>query len=214
MEDVRMQEWPKVWAEWREVLNSRGAVVQALEIAPPALETEVRATERRLGRPIPSALRDALLGFSAHVHFMWYLDDGPAEPRALKNLSRFGELEWSCATLERYRTEHDDLSADIEMYGQEGATLLTETIVFQVVANGDALAVDCRSGAVVYLDHEGGPGNGVVLAPSFSDFVNRYSAIGCSGPDWDVLEPICDSRGIDPETRFAQQWRAWVGFAA
>jgi hypothetical protein len=131
------QEWPKVWKTWRDALSAHGATIQALEIAPPAREEDVIAAEARIGRPLPGSLRDVLLGFSAHVRCKWYWDDGPAEPRPLKDLSRHGELEWNCATLQRYRSDTEDLTDDIEMYGEEGAVLYRETVVFQEVPNGD-----------------------------------------------------------------------------
>jgi hypothetical protein len=73
------------------------------------------------------------------------------------------------------------------------------------------LAGDLRSGAGVYLDHEGGPDHGVVLAPSFAEFVTSYSAIGCSGSDWCVIEAVHADGRIDPEAPYAQQWRACLG---
>jgi hypothetical protein len=182
-----------------------------LEIAPPAREEDILAAEARLGRPLPSSLRHVLLTFSAHVWMKWYWTGGPAEPRPLKNLSRHGELEWNCATLLRYRSDDEDPTDDVFMYGEEGAALYRETVVFQEVGNGDALAVDFRSGQVVYLDHEGGAGQGVVLAPSFETFVTSYSDIGCSGADWDVLAPVYANGRLDPQTPYAQEWRAYLG---
>ncbi|CAN5549072.1 hypothetical protein BH09GEM1_BH09GEM1_09610 [soil metagenome] len=205
------RDWLGTWETWRSALNAHGAVIQAFVVEPPAQHEDVAAAEKRLGRPLPSSLRDVLLTFSAHVWFKWYWKHGPTEPRALRNLSRHGELEWNCATLQRYRADNDDPTDEIFMYGEEGAVLYRETVVFQEVANGDALAVDFRTGAVVYLDHEGGPDHGVVLAPSFASFVTSYSEIGCSGSDWDVLAPVHVDGRLDPQAPFAQQWRACLG---
>jgi hypothetical protein len=205
------RDWREQWEAWRGALSARGAVIQDLMIGPVAREEQLVATETRLGRALPSSLRNVLLEVSAQVRFKWYLGSGPSEPRPLRNLSRGGELEWNWDTLDRYRTEDDDLQDDTAMYGEDGAILLTQTVVFQEVGNGDCLAVDFRTGAVVYLNHEGGPDHGAMLAPTFADFVNAYSAIGCSGPDWEVLEAVRSEGGLDPTAPVAQQWRAWVG---
>jgi hypothetical protein len=204
-------EWIGIWNTWIAALRARGAVIQAFEIGPPAMESDVAAAEVRIGRPIPASLRQVLLTFSGHVRIKWYLDDGPSEPRALRNLSKFGELEWDVATLKRYRSDADDAADDIFMYGEPVTALLREAIAFQEVPNGDAFVLDCRTGAVAYFDHEGGDDNGVILERSFADFVSSYSRVGCSGSDWFILAPVHAHGRIDPEAPYAQEWRAWLG---
>ena len=205
------QDWLDAWLTWQELLMGHGAVIQVLRVEPPALAADVRTVESRLGRRLPVSLRRALLGFSREVHFKWYLHDGPAEPRELKDLSRGGELYWNLDTLKRDRREDDDRSDDVFLYGEAGADLLRATVVFQEVGNGDSLAVDCRSDQVVYLDHEGGLANGIVLGSSFAKFVSAYSSVGCAGPDSEQLRAILDDWSINPNTSTAQQWKAWVG---
>ena len=204
-------DWLDLWTTWHDMLLSHGAVVQALRVEPPALARDVRAVEVGFGRRLPASLRSVLLTFSREVHFKWFLHDGPAEPRQLKDLSRFGELHWSLDSLKRLRSDDEDAQDDIDMYGETGAQLLRHTVIFQQVANGDALAVDWRSGEVVYLDHEGGLANGIVLGASFAKFVSAYSAVGCAGPDSEQLRAILDEWSINPRTPMAESWRAWIG---
>jgi hypothetical protein len=214
MSHMPERHWLETWKTWMAALHAHGAVIQAFEIGPPAPEADVIAAEARTGRPIPASLREVLLTFSGRVRIKWYLDDGPSEPKALNRLSKFGELEWNVATLTRYRSDTDDAADDIFMYGEPMAALLREAIAFQEVPNGDAFMVDCRTGAVVYFDHEGGDDNGVVLERSFADFVTSYSMIGCSGSDWFMLAPIHANGRIDPEAPIAHQWRAWLEIPA
>jgi hypothetical protein len=203
--------WLDELISWHDLLIGHGAIIQSLEIEPPATMDEMRSAEARVGRPLPRSLRRVLFSFGRRVRFKWFLEEGPSEPRELKDLSRFGELHWDVVSLKRYRSDGEDWRDDLLTYGESGAQLMRESIVFQEVGNGDALAVDCRSGEVVYLDHEGGPAHGIVLASSFAKFVDAYTAIGCAGPDSDQLLAVLDEWSINPRSEGAQRWRAWVG---
>jgi hypothetical protein len=59
------------------------------------------------------------------------------------------------------------------------------------VGNGDYIGIDladARHGEVVYLSHDYGEGHGYVLGADFTDFLRRWTPLGCPGPeDWQWL---------------------------
>ncbi len=60
-------------------------------------------------------------------------------------------------------------------------------LAFHDVPSGDQLAFDLNepSNPVVYLSHDDGEGHGYRLGNDFIDFVERWSMVGCTGPeDW------------------------------
>jgi hypothetical protein len=80
------------------------------------------------------------------------------------------------------------------------------------VPNGDLVAVDA-DGQVVYLSHDDGEGHGYVLGQDVFDFLERWTALGCPGPeDWQWLPFTSGSdQGLDPEGENGRSWRAWFG---
>ncbi len=51
----------------------------------------------------------------------------------------------------------------------------------------------------------------MVLAPSFLEFVDRWSQLAFAGPeDW-LLLPFMGADGLDPDGAAARAWRAAVG---
>lgn len=83
------------------------------------------------------------------------------------------------------------------------------------VRNGDVVAIDVsRTPApVVYLSRDDGEGHGLVLGTDFSDFIDRWTRIGCVGPeDWTWLPFCADSEpALDPDSAAAATWRRWMG---
>jgi hypothetical protein len=84
------------------------------------------------------------------------------------------------------------------------------------VPNGDMIAIDQRSHgdeSVVYLSHDDGQGHGFVLGRDFVDFIDRWTKLGCPGPeDWEWLR-FCSSpkSGLEPEGDLGTAWREWFG---
>lgn len=63
---------------------------------------------------------------------------------------------------------------------------------------------------VVYLSHEGGEGHGRVLGHSMLDFIDRWTLLGCVGPEEWLMLPFLHREApyLDPVGESAQQWRA------
>jgi len=82
--------------------------------------------------------------------------------------------------------------------------------------NGDIIALHLDgdgSAPVAYLSHDDGEGHGRVLGWSVLDFLDRWTLLGCPGPeDWQMLPFMHpDAPYLDPEGENARAWRAWMG---
>ncbi len=86
---------------------------------------------------------------------------------------------------------------------------------FQDVPNGDQLTLDLGGGSdpsVVYLSHEGDVSLGMRLGRDFIDFVDRWSLLGCVGPeDWQLENFVAPTGGLDPDSENGRLWRRWFG---
>src|SRR5262249_4255830 len=78
-------------------------------------------------------------------------------------------------------------------------------------SGGDFFAIkeDASGGEpVVFLSHDGGSENGRMLAPSFTDFLLRWSAIGCvAGASGWALIYYLGADGLAPDGEIATRFR-------
>ena len=186
---------------WRAALDAcatRGGETRPLVIEPPATEARVAEVERTLGYALPSRLRRFFLEEAASVRFQWFLPTGSEPPF----------VDISSGGLSMSLEELVDLAAQHRRRGR---------IAFQLVANGDLVAIDVRNTGepVVFLSHDGGDGDGVVLGRDLDDYLARHATLGGVGPeDWQWLpfvSEIDDERILDPDGDAADQWRRWFG---
>lgn len=82
---------------------------------------------------------------------------------------------------------------------------------FMNVRNGDCIAFDMSNypdeTPIIYLSHEDGEGHGVKLGKNFEDFIDKWTQIGCIGPeDWQLI-PFVRANGIDPNVENSILWR-------
>lgn len=206
--------WIRCWCEVLLACQKRGGDVSQLRIKRPAKEQEVVAVEHTLGRRLPASLRRVFREFSSGFEFNWSLGDkGISSP--IDNVSSGGferiELGWLIRAEEDRRgwieavfnDPHDPYDA-----------VWHNTLLVIFVGNGDYIGIDLQGddGFVTYLSHEGHDAlHGKVLANNFQDFMDRWSLLGCVGPeDWQ-LEPFMSQKGLDPMGEIGQVWRRWLG---
>jgi len=188
----------KGWRAALEACAARGGEARPLVIEPPATESRVAEVERALGHALPPRLRRFFLEEAASVQFQWFLPTGGEPP--VGDISS-GELSIS---LERLT----DLAAQHVRKGR---------VAFHLVANGDLVAIDVRKPGepVVFISHEGGDGEGVVLGRDLDDYLARHAALGGVGAEdgqWlPFVSEIDDQRILDPDGDAADQWRRWFG---
>jgi hypothetical protein len=84
------------------------------------------------------------------------------------------------------------------------------------IDNGDMVAVDRSrpdTAPVVYLSHAGSEAHDRVLGYSCVDFIDRWTLLGCVGPEDSHMAPFLhpDRPYLDPIGDPARSWRAWFG---
>lgn len=193
-------------------IKAFGGDARPLRVDPPASEKQIQGVEAEIGRSIPVELRDALLTFSSHLEFRWFLKDCIKLPDQLRDVYA-GELHWGLdltpdfvmgyqGWIESVFPNPDD-PYDVVWHGK---------FPFQEVGNGDYLSLDTE-GRVIYLSHDDGKGHGYVMADSFTDLLARWVPLGCVGAeDWQWL-PFTNamSTRIDPTSEAAGLWQELLG---
>jgi cell wall assembly regulator SMI1 len=193
-------------------LAAQGFDARELVFAPPATESDVRALESELGKPIPASFREVLTEVAGHVEFRWFAPDGLKFPFPFT--SNFcGNLHWSLDLLRDFEAGRQSW-VDVCFPDPDNAydRVWHDKLAFQEVGNGDLIAIDLRAdtaGKVVYLSHDDGEGHGRVLAPSFRDLIDRWVPLACAGgEDWQWMQFLReDGTGLDPAGDNARAWR-------
>lgn len=190
-----------------------GAEIEPLVIGPPATERDVARVESALGVTIPESFRKVLTEFSASVDLRWQFPESTDLSEDLRKVA-WGTLSWNldaiAATYEAYQGWIDNVFPDIaDPYDRVWHNRFP---VLQV-GNGDFVAIALSgddAGAVLYLDHEGSSFHGSRLAENFEDFLDRYIALGCAGPDGWTLELFVGDPdlGLQTDCPHARLWRS------
>lgn len=196
-----------------------GGEHEQLTVLPPLAEDDLRAIEKELGRPLPLSLRDIAMKASAGFNAQWSIKGGVILPP---------ELTSAAWCLLEFAAE-DVISLDDHRRGwvetvfpdpnNEHDAPWHHSVPFIHVANGDLIAFDLRSPSddppVIYLNHEGhypGSGHGQRLGDNFIDFMNRWSRLGCVGPESWTWEAFYDESigRLNPDGQNARNWRRLV----
>jgi hypothetical protein len=195
-----------------------GGEASELSIAEPASIDLIRSTEGTLGNPLPDSLRRVLLDFSSAVSIRWRLPRDFELPEALREIFG-GELIWDVRRLVEVEQERASWQQNVfPNAGNAYDVVWHNKLGFMTVPNGDVIAFDLAGGSdppVVYLSHDDGEGHGYRLGDNFADFIDRWSSLGCPGPeDWQMM-PFVESAtsGLLPDCENAKQWRQLIGLA-
>jgi hypothetical protein len=176
---------------------------------------ELDAIERELGVTIPMSLATLFTDIAANVELSWQLPDASTRPPAFKDLA-WGACAWDARRLpelERVRRGWLEVFSDPH---DDYARVWMDKLAILDVPNGDLIAVDISRpdvAPVVYLSHDDGEGHGRVLGHSVLDFIERWSLLGCVGPEAWLMVPFLrpDVPYLDPVGDRAQRWRTWFG---
>ncbi len=156
-----------------------------------------------------------LEGFSSHAEFGWQLPDGVESP--VREIFS-GGCYWELSSLVQLEQDRQDwVKSCFPNENDPYDRVWHNKLLFLFVPNGDRIALDLAfptEPPVVYLSHDGGEGHGYLLGDSFIDFMDRWSLLGCPGPeDWQMM-PFLSSptAGLDPDCDKANVWRTWFDF--
>lgn len=209
-------DWPRYWEAGLAACSALGGDSQKLKIAPPASESSVVAVEAGLGQRLPESLRRVFLQFSSAVEYRWSLPDAIEPPAPFEEI--FGcYCAWDLNKLVLLEQERNGwISSCFPNINDDYDAVWHNKLAFTEVGNGDLLALDLShsdTAPVIYLSHDDGEGHGYKLADNFEDFINRWSLLGCPGPDDILLWPfvISPESGLQPHGENAQRWREWFG---
>jgi hypothetical protein len=206
---------PNWFAEMEATLSAAaalGTTRHELSVEPPAREAAIQDVETTLGRRLPADLRVHFAQSFGLLDFRWHLKGDLDVP------APFATWGWCHIALDRLvdveTRRLDWIKAAFPNPADPYDAVWHNKFAFLDVKNGDLLAVDTAddsSRAVVYLSHDDARCHGATLAPTFPEFMRRWSEIGCQGPEAWCIEPYLASDGIDPDGSNAIKWRRWFG---
>lgn len=211
--------WENWKFRWQKALTGCeriGGEIRKLKIKPKATDAEVLSVENKLGFRLPEDFRQILTEFSSSIEFNWYLPDIKL-PDGLREIGS-GECFWDLNRLIDFEAGRKGwIESCLEDFDEEyDLDVWNNKLVFLYVCNGDQIALDLNKlpGApVVYLSHEGDEFHGYILGNSFTDFMERWSLLGCVGSEgWQMLQFMSSpTSGLEPHSEKAQMWREWLG---
>lgn len=192
---------PATMTRTRNAIRALGGDVVVFDVGSPATETEVRDIEQRIGRVIPATLRRVFREQCRRMRMLWTLDDAGKLSKLLGD-SLAGGIDLSLEELPTDLLNWSGWRAAFEYPAEHGLPVeitaedYEELFPLVTATNGDQLVVadPARnpSDAVMYLNHESGDFNFVILSDRLEDFLNSWIQLGCIGPEWWELAPFLD----------------------
>lgn len=211
------EQWTWRWHAALKAAQRLGCHNLELTIAPPASEERIASVEAKLGFGIPPDFRSVLLEYSAAVSFRWHLPDS-FEPPPLFRATYAGDCHWDLARLVALEEQRQKwVNICFPDQNDPYDVVWHRKFAFQNIGNDDLIAIDLdpdSAGRVVYLSHDDGVGHGVAFAPSFSEFIDRWTQLGCPGGEDSQIDPFLGAEGIDPHSETANAWRRLFGLAS
>ena len=208
-----MNEWIDSMKRTLLAVQRFGGETEPLVIAPPASEQEVASVEAALGMAVPASLRRVLTEFSACVNLRWELPDPTGLPEELRQIG-IGYLAWDIGTITNlYAAYRKWIEICFSNVHDAYDRVWHDKFPVLDVRNGDFIAIVTEgtdAGAVTFLCHDGDDFHGARLADDFEDFLNRYIALGCAGPDGWTLDVFAGdlNLGLQTDCSNAKLWRA------
>ena len=218
--------WVRNWHWITDGLAAKGADVRRPKVAPPVGDRE-QVMDRLQSVWVPPDFVEVLASYSAKVTLYWrlYTDDADVAeddlpPAAYEEVSGSdADALWDVGKISRLKRDFDRWVAsafpDVSDPWQRS---WHNKVPFLEAPNGDLLAFDLSGGTaqcpVVYLSHEGDTDvHGRRLGLDFTDFMTRWSNLGCPGPEFWTLEPFYDrrERRLRDSGPAVDRWKAWVG---
>ncbi|MBP89732.1 MAG: SMI1/KNR4 family protein [Planctomycetaceae bacterium] len=216
------QDWQRWQFHWNNALaacKSHGGSAEPLATGPPATSKEIEAIEKEVGSKLPKSLRLIITSYSGEVQVSWQLPDEAQRPETFREIFS-GGISWSLKRIKEAENERRGWQKNVFADPKdEYDAVWHNKLGFMQVPNGDVIAFDLKGGddpPVVYLSHEDGECHGYRLGDNFIDFVDRWTRIGCPGPeDWQMSPFLASPQsGFGTDSTNASEWRKWFGMDA
>lgn len=216
---MEFSNWTNRLKLFAKQINTMNGVVQNFYIGEKAEEEEVQRGEAEMGFRIPEGFRTVLKEYAKSIDVFWRFDESIETklPEPFKNKVSSGWCHWDLNELIEINRSKNELVQycfiDLDVPGSDK---LLNTLAFLAVGNGDYLLIDMNKPGepVIYLSHEMDKMHGCKLGNSFVDFVEKWTLIGCVGPeDWQ-FEPFIKAKcvGIEADSPTAMRFREFAGF--
>lgn len=207
------QEWPSRWKQAIEAAERKGADSVRLQIGPPATLAEVVAAEEAMRCPIPEEFRRTLLEFAGEMDFFWFLSNKVQSPGLLNGIFN-GSCAWNLRELVAWTKDVRWVAEEVFGKDSPARAVWQNKFPFQSIGNGEYIAINTAPGEdpyVVYLLREWDDGRSYLLGPSFLEFMDRWTQIGC--PTDDIWARFIDppEAGLNLAHPHVCQWREWFG---
>lgn len=184
------------------------------EIGPPAKESDILETEKRLAYRIPSSFRNVLLEFSGSFKAGWGVPrDAPINMLYETNGYCYWNLDLLVSLNEcDYKIWHEE-AMELKDGDEEDVAFSSRILngrFWYDVPNGDLLSIgigDEDSQEIRYLEHDGG--FFTYLAENFEDFIDRWMKLAFIGPEIWHLESYCDENGLMPDGEKGRTFQEW-----
>ena len=206
----------ELWVErWRNAMAAARShdvdeTTSVWKSARQPLPNKVRQVETTLNLKLPAQLRQTLLEFSGRVDFSWYLRSGDDPPPSLAGVF-CGGCHWNVSRMVKDYQRIVWLAENAFVEDVPGEAIWKGKLPFHSIMCGDFIAVDQRSGGVVYLGHELAGSHAHWLGRDFYDFMHRWTVLGCPDDDiWDRF--VVEKNGfIDLDHKNSKLWCQWFG---
>ena len=196
------------------------ATVRSATVSPPASESELRAIERALRRPLPTSLRAFFVQCTAALGCAYVFEPTGDALEQLRTVLPTESRIFGGARLGP-APEFGDYSSAVREWSTdtwiaevpEQRAMWESAIPFLGLDNGDYLALDPRMDAsdppVAYLCHDD---DAFLLAPNLRAFLLAWERLCYVGPEHWLLQPFIGEAGyLDAEGPIADGLRALLG---
>jgi hypothetical protein len=211
--------WVERWEKTLSAVRCVGGRADDFSVGPPATERDIAATEKKIGRRLPSSFKRALLEFSGSVWVSWSLAGASEEACKAAGVAYEGVVLINLRTVERAEAERvgscqrferrrdDDESLDRWLGSLAWYEDAHATLGFDMRDAGDDAPV------VLLEKPRWWPDCRAWLARDFMDFMDRWTRACSVQPDSDRLDGLVLDHwgGLDPDAPAARSLRRALG---
>ena len=225
MDDALWQQWNADWQRIVSAMRQHDVDAEEVVVEPPATIEELSELERKLGVFVPVEIAILMTTYSRRVRLGWHCGYSYLTGNEVLNrnfpppfdpiFSSWADALWDLDNLEQLYKIYEGNKAvfplsDVEGNSDDYNNVWHGKFPLMTVPNGDQILLDISQtpSPVIYASHDGSHLHGIRLGLSLMDFITRWSAIGCPGPECWEMEPFYDEEAnlLIPNEDVAKAW--------